>query len=88
MKDLTIIVGTVGQSIMRSTDNGTSWERVGPRRGFPYEALVRCLAVHPRQPNVFAGSERGLYRSDDAGEQWRFIDSALKIGRASCRERV
>lgn len=78
MKDLTIIVGTVGQSVMRSTDNGKSWERVGARRGFPNEALVRCLAVHPHQPHVlFAGTERGLYRSHDAGAQWRFIDSAL-----------
>jgi len=78
MKDLTIIVGTIGQSIMRSTDSGKTWERVGPRRGFPYEALVRCLAVHPREPHiVFAGTERGLYRSEDAGQNWRFIDSAL-----------
>lgn len=78
MKDLTIIVGTVGQSVMRSTDNGKSWERVGPRRGFPYEALVRCLAVHPRRPNVlFAGTQSGLYRSDDAGQKWRLVDSAL-----------
>jgi len=78
MKDLTIIVGTIGQSIMRSTDSGKNWERVGPRRGFPYEALVRCLAVHPRQSHIiFAGTERGVYRSDDAGEQWRLVDSAL-----------
>jgi len=78
MKDLTIIVGTIGQSIMRSTDDGKSWERVGPRRGFPYEALVRCLAVHPREPRiVFAGTERGLYRSDDAGQRWSLVDSAL-----------
>lgn len=78
MKDLTIIVGTVGQSIMRSADNGKTWERVGPRRGFPYEALVRCLTVHPKQPTVvFAGTERGLYRSDDAGARWHLVDSVL-----------
>lgn len=78
MSGLTILVGTVGQSVMRSTDDGRNWERVGPRRGFPYEALVRCLAVHPRQPNViFAGTERGLYRSDDRGQRWRLIDSPL-----------
>ena len=78
MKDLTIIVGTIGQSIMRSEDSGQTWARVGPRRGFPYEASVRCLAVHPRRHNiVFAGTERGLYRSDDAGAEWRLVDSAL-----------
>jgi photosystem II stability/assembly factor-like uncharacterized protein len=78
MKDLTIIIGTIGQSIMRSTDEGNTWERVGPRRGFPYEALVRCLAVHPSELHVvFSGTERGLYRSDDAGANWRLVDSVL-----------
>ena len=33
MKDVTIVVGTVGQSIMRSEDNGNTWVRVGPKRG-------------------------------------------------------
>jgi photosystem II stability/assembly factor-like uncharacterized protein len=78
MKDLTIIVGTIGQSIMRSEDNGQTWVRIGPRRGFPYEASVRCLALHPRESNIiFAGTERGLYRSDDRGANWQCIDSAL-----------
>jgi photosystem II stability/assembly factor-like uncharacterized protein len=78
MRNLTILVGTVGQSVMRSSDGGKSWERIGPRRGFPYEGSVRCISVHPEQPDVvFAGTERGLYRSDDAGAQWRLLDSAL-----------
>ena len=78
MKDLTIVVGTIGQSIMRSEDNGQTWVRIGPRRGFAYEASVRCIAMHPHQPNVlFAGTEKGLYRSDDAGANWQFVDSAL-----------
>jgi photosystem II stability/assembly factor-like uncharacterized protein len=78
MKDVTIVVGTVGQSIMRSEDNGQSWVRIGPRRGFPYEASVRCLALHPsRQEILFAGTEKGLYRSDDRGANWKPVDSAL-----------
>ena len=66
MKDLTIVVGTIGQSIMRSEDNGQTWARIGPRRGFAYEASVRCIAMNPQRPNtLFAGTERGLYRSED-----------------------
>jgi photosystem II stability/assembly factor-like uncharacterized protein len=78
MRHLTIAVGTVGQSVMRSSDGGKTWERIGPRRGFPYEACVRCLASHPHRPGVmFAGTEKGLYRSDDAGANWRVADPTL-----------
>jgi photosystem II stability/assembly factor-like uncharacterized protein len=78
MKDVTIVVGTIGQSIMRSEDNGQTWARIGPRRGFAYEASVRCIAMQPRQPTIlFAGTERGLYRSEDRGANWQYIDSAL-----------
>jgi photosystem II stability/assembly factor-like uncharacterized protein len=78
MRDVTIVVGTIGQSIMRSEDNGKTWARIGPRRGFPYEASVRCLAMHPRRQEViFAGTEKGLYRSDDGGAHWSFVDSVL-----------
>jgi photosystem II stability/assembly factor-like uncharacterized protein len=41
MKDVTIVVGTVGQSIMRSEDNGQTWARVGPRRR--YALLVKLV---------------------------------------------
>jgi photosystem II stability/assembly factor-like uncharacterized protein len=34
--------------------------------------------MHPRQPNIlYAGTERGLYRSEDGGANWKYIDSAL-----------
>ena len=80
MKDVTIVVGTIGQSIMRSEDNGQTWARIGPRRGFAYEASVRCIAMHPKQHNtLFAGTERGIYRSEDAGANWQYIDSPLSV---------
>ncbi|MDZ4344931.1 MAG: hypothetical protein U1E51_21115 [Candidatus Binatia bacterium] len=41
MKDLTIVVGTKGQSIMRSEDNGQTWARIGPRRGFAVKTAIR-----------------------------------------------
>ena len=63
----------IGQSIMRSEDNGQTWARIGPRRGFAYEASVRCIAMHPKQHNIlFAGTERGLYRSEDRGANWKY----------------
>src|SRR6185503_8233016 len=78
MKEVTIVVGTIGQSIMRSEDNGQTWARIGPRRGFAYEASVRCIAMHPKEhKRLFAGTERGLYRSEDGGANWKYIDSVL-----------
>ena len=78
MRDVTIVVGTIGQSIMRSEDNGQTWARIGPRRGFAYEASVRCIAMHPKQHNIlFATTEKGIYRSEDGGANWKRIESAL-----------
>ena len=78
MRDVTIVVGTIGQSIMRSEDNGQTWARVGPRRGFAYEAAVRCIAMHPKQHKIlFASTEKGIYRSEDGGANWQRVESAL-----------
>jgi len=75
---MTILVGTVGQGIMRSGDSGKTWGRVGIRQGMHSDALVRALVNHPHHPEItYAGSDKGLYRSDDAGQTWGLIDSPL-----------
>ena len=67
----TILVGTVGQGIMRSTNYGESWQRLSVGNGLHAEATVRCLATHPKQANVvYAGTDRGFYHSDDGGHMW------------------
>ena len=77
--NMTILVGTVGQGVMRSADGGDTWRRIGIDQGLHSDALVRCLANHPRNPSlVFAGTDKGMYRSDDGGLRWQPIDSQLK----------
>lgn len=67
-----ILVGTIGQSVLMSRDDGQQWLRVGPRNGMHADALVRTLVVHPRdQRQVLAGTDRGLYRSQDGGDTWQ-----------------
>ena len=75
---MTILVGTVGQGVMRSADGGERWARLGIERGLHSDAIVRTLVLHPRNPaTVFAGTDRGLLRSDDAGGSFRQVGSEL-----------
>ena len=73
-----ILVGTIGQGIMRSADGGESWRRVGIDAGMHSDALVRTLGNHPDRPGVvFAGTDKGLYRSEDGGQKWGLLDTAM-----------
>jgi photosystem II stability/assembly factor-like uncharacterized protein len=75
---MTILVGTVGQGIMRSADSGETWQRVSIDQGIHSDALVRTVVSNPRQPEiVHAGTDKGLYRSEDAGRSWQLVESPL-----------
>jgi len=74
----TVLVGTVGQGIMRSGDGGESWQRAGINSGLHSDALVRTVVSHPTQPEViFTGTDKGLYRSEDGGQTWQLQDNAM-----------
>ena len=68
-----ILVGTTGAGLFQSPDGGENWSRI--RDPFPGESQVRALASDPQKPNVvYAGSNNGIYRSEDAGNSWVFGD--------------
>lgn len=74
----TLLVSTDGQAIMRSHDGGTNWYRINVGQDLEYDDCVRCLLVDPRQNGaIWAGSERGLFRSEDCGAHWHQVDCAL-----------
>jgi photosystem II stability/assembly factor-like uncharacterized protein len=75
----TILVGTIGQGVMMSTDEGESWTRASVRQGMHSDCIVRALLPDPRRPDVvYAGTDMGLYESDDAGAHWRLLDTPMK----------
>lgn len=65
-----------GNGVYKSTDGGTTWEHMGLE---DTKHIARVL-IHPRNPDVVyvaavgdlwgPNSERGVYRTTDAGESW------------------
>ncbi|HLF05290.1 MAG TPA: hypothetical protein VI855_08750 [Dehalococcoidia bacterium] len=56
----------------RWADGDEEW--VSITRGLPDDPQVRALLVHPRKPQVvYAGTHRGVYRSDDRGDHWEAL---------------
>jgi hypothetical protein len=43
----TILVGTAGQGILRSVDDGATWHRLGLKEAIEFDGVVRSLAVDP-----------------------------------------
>lgn len=72
----TIYAGTIGQSVWRSNDGGEHWERSS--QGMFLEADIRAIAISPEDSAVlYAGTEGGLYRTQDGGDSWTLIESPM-----------
>ncbi|HEU5110156.1 MAG TPA: hypothetical protein VFT95_16570 [Micromonosporaceae bacterium] len=74
----TILVGTIGQGVMSSADDGQTWTRASVRHGMHSDCIVRALQPDPHRPDVvYAGTDAGLYRSDDRGGRWQLLDTPM-----------
>jgi len=74
-----LVVGARGTplgegGLYRRADGEQNW--VSITTGLPPTPQVRALLVHPDDPAViFAGTQAGVYRSEDRGESWMATDS-------------
>ena len=76
MATSTFYAGTVGQSVWRSKDGGDSWTRASTGM-FP-EADIRALAANPNDSSIlFAGTEAGIFRTQNGGDNWEQINSPM-----------
>ncbi len=74
----TILVGTAGQGILRSSDDGRTWHRLGLKEAIEFDGTVRAMAVDRNDPRrILVGADAGLCVSEDAGAHFTRIDSPL-----------
>ncbi len=59
-----------GGGVYRSADDGQSWNEV--HEGLHDYSNLRCLVTSP-DGNLYAGTEHGLFRTENSGDQWDLI---------------
>ena len=61
--------------LLRRADGEDQWEDIS--KGLPANPQVRALAIRPDDPQVlYAGTQQGVYRSDDRGGHWEALEAA------------
>ncbi len=76
-----IYVGLAGEGdnigeggLLRRAEGEDEWQSVA--NGLPSNPQIRALLAHPENPAVvYAGTQMGVYRSDDRGEHWEVLES-------------
>ncbi|MGH9736928.1 MAG: VPS10 domain-containing protein [Candidatus Acidiferrales bacterium] len=80
--------GGAGSGIYKTTDGGANWTNISHASGLPTGIFGKIgIAVAPSKPNVvyaliqadYKGQAGGLFRSDDAGQNWTLINNSMDI---------
>lgn len=74
-----VYAGTAGHSAWFSDDLGASWVHPNSHSGMYLEARVWGFASHPARPDrLFAATDMGVYRWDEAPARWTALDSPMQ----------
>lgn len=77
--DVHVYAGTGGHSAWFSDDAGASFVHPNSHSGMYLEARVWSIASHPATPErLFAGSDQGVFRWDEATARWAHLPSAMQ----------
>ncbi len=77
--------GGEGSALWKSTDSGETWKEISKNEGFPTDTLgIIGVTVSPANSNrvwaIVENKEKGgVYRSEDGGETWRYINDERKL---------
>jgi photosystem II stability/assembly factor-like uncharacterized protein len=77
-----LVSGGPGSSLWKSTDGGDTWTKLtgGLPEGIWGKVGVAASAAHPGLVFAFVEAERGgLFRSDDYGEKFKYVNDEHKI---------
>jgi hypothetical protein len=80
-----LFAATEGAGVVRSLDDGLTWERIGVQGAAPLDTPnIHSIAVSADGRQIWAaGRDIGLYRSSDGGVNWARLD-----GKALCTGNV
>jgi len=74
----TILVATAGQGIVRSSDDGATWVRLGLKEAIEFDGTVRSIVVDPSNPaRILAGADVGICLSTDGGVHFERVASPM-----------
>ncbi len=68
-----VYVGAETSGLYRKEAGERQWQSL--TAGMPPAPQARAIAIHPHAPEVvFVGTQRGVYRSQDGGDNWQRMD--------------